>query len=213
MCHTDMSKKTADERSKEMLLRVGIGEPERVMRQYASSLSGGMCQRVMIAMALIQEPELLIADEPTTSLDVTVQAQIMNLLEDIRKERNMAILFITHDMGLVAQICNTVCVMYAGKIVEEGSVFEIFGDPAHPYTSGLMKAIPNIEMDKKGKMTSIEGVPANMSGLPGGCAFHPRCASCMDVCRREEPGPALLGEGRCVACWLAEKEAEIGGRK
>jgi oligopeptide transport system ATP-binding protein len=213
MSHSAMSRKTADERSKELLMRVGIGEPERVMRQYASALSGGMCQRIMIAMALIQEPELLIADEPTTSLDVTVQAQIMDLLEDIRKERNMAILFITHDMGLVAQICNTVCVMYAGKIVEKGTVFEIFGDPVHPYTSGLMKAIPNIEMDRKGKMMSIEGVPANVTGLPGGCAFHPRCAFCTDDCRRREPGPVSFGEGRYAACYLAEKEAKTGGAK
>ncbi len=212
MCHSVLSKQTSTDLAIQMLGRVGIGDPARIMRQYPSSLSGGMCQRIMIAMALIQQPELLIADEPTTSLDVTVQAQIMRLLEDVRKERNMSILFITHDMALVAEICDTVCVMYAGQIVEKGPVNDLFDTPTHPYTIGLMRSIPNIDMDTKGQMISIEGVPVNMSGLPEGCAFHPRCSSCTEICRKTAPDTIQFGKNRSVACWLAEKEAKSRGK-
>ncbi len=208
-CHSDISKAEADEMAKQLLLKVGIGEPDRVMKQYASGLSGGMCQRVMIAMALIQKPEILIADEPTTALDVTVQAQIIRLIDDIRRENNMAVLFITHDMGIVAEICDTVCVMYAGKIVEKGSVYDMFDSSRHPYTAGLMRAIPNIEMDTQGPMISIEGVPVNMSGLPAGCAFHPRCSKCMDICREKEPPVIPMHNGGMISCWLADKEVKV----
>jgi len=200
ICHSTMSKAEAMEQSRSLLLRVGIGEPDRVLKQYPSGLSGGMCQRIMIAMALIQHPQLLIADEPTTALDVTVQAQIMALLDSIRKETGMSILFITHDMGLVAEICDRVCVMYAGRVAEIGTVYEIFDRPRHPYTAGLMNAIPGTDPTYKGKLISIEGVPVNMSGLPGGCAFNPRCKYCEEGCTQAQPPMRELGNGHLVAC-------------
>ncbi|MBR2520771.1 MAG: ABC transporter ATP-binding protein [Oscillospiraceae bacterium] len=204
-CHSGMSKAEADAAALSLLAKVGVADADRIVRQYSSALSGGMCQRVMIAMALIQKPELLIADEPTTSLDVTVQAQIIQLLDSLRKENNMAILFITHDMGLVAEICDSVCVMYAGRAVERGSVYDVFDSPAHPYTAGLMKAIPSVEAGTRSRLVSIEGVPVNLSGLPGGCPFHPRCTFCEEKCTRVPPDTVTVGEGHTCGCWYPLK--------
>lgn len=206
MCHSEISRRAADELCMQMLNMVGVDDTKRVLRQFPSGLSGGMCQRIMIAMALLQEPQILIADEPTTSLDVMMQAQIILMLKQLCRERNMAVMFITHDMGLVAEICDTVCVMYAGRIVEKGPVLDIFDSPAHPYTAGLMRATPNLGVDEKGPMHSIDGVPVSMSGLPPGCAFHPRCRHCKDICREKEPDEIEFTHGRSAACWMVGKE-------
>ncbi|NCC68227.1 MAG: ABC transporter ATP-binding protein, partial [Clostridia bacterium] len=196
----------AKNRAVEMLELVGIRDAEKRMKQYPHELSGGMCQRVMIAMSLICLPKLLIADEPTTALDVTIQAQILDLLKDIQQKTGMGIIFITHDLGIVAEICDKVCVMYAGKIVEQGAADDIFYRPAHPYTQGLLRSLPRVDADTDGGSAPIGGAPADMLNLPKGCPFAPRCGNRMRICLKQMPPYTELGgEHRC-ACWLCVKE-------
>lgn len=184
-----------------MLKNVGISDPERVASSYPHELSGGMCQRVMIAMALICNPSMLIADEPTTALDVTIQAQILELMKDLVKKYRSSVLMITHNLGIVADMCDDVAVMYAGRIVEMGSVDKILGQPAHPYTTGLMKAIPNVEKDID-RLETIPGSVPNLISPPGGCRFHPRCSKAMGICKKKVPPTIEISEGHKVACWL-----------
>jgi len=204
--HQKLSKKDALERSIAMLKLVGISSPERRVREYPHQLSGGMRQRAMIAMALSCNPSLLIADEPTTALDVTIQAQILDLMANLKEEFNAAIILITHDLGIIAETAARVVVMYAGKIVEGADVYSIFENPLHPYTVGLLQSIPRIDLSvsKKERLQEIRGVVPIPSQLPAGCLFHPRCPRVMDVCRHELPELKPEREGHEVRCWLYE---------
>lgn len=211
LCHEKMEKKDAWEKSIEMLKLVGINNPEKRMKQYPHELSGGMRQRVMIAMGLICDPMLLIADEPTTALDVTIQAQILELIKKLQAERKMSVIFITHNLGVVAEVCDKVSVMYAGKIVEQGSVDDIFYNPSHPYTLGLMRSMPRVDAEEYERLIPIEGNPVDMLNPPEGCGFGARCEYCMNICLRKEPPTIDLGNGHRSSCWLlASKLKEIG---
>ncbi|EYE88218.1 peptide ABC transporter ATP-binding protein [Fervidicella metallireducens AeB] len=205
LLHQGLNKAEAREKAIEMLKLVGIPRPEKVVDDYPHSLSGGMRQRVMIAMALACNPRLLIADEPTTALDVTVQAQILDLMNDLKKKVNAAVMLITHNLGVVAESCDRVVVMYAGKVVEEGDVYSIFEDPKHPYTVGLLKSMPSA-VGGQDKLDSIPGVVPNPLNLPKGCRFAPRCNKAMDICREKQPGLTVLGEERTVRCFLYNRE-------
>jgi oligopeptide transport system ATP-binding protein len=196
----------ARDRALEMLRLVGITNPERRLNQYPFELSGGMCQRVMIAMGLICEPQLLIADEPTTALDVTIQAQILELMKAVKEKTHMAIIFITHNLAVIAEICDKVSVMYGGYIVEQGKVEEIYYNPSHPYTKGLLRSMPRLDDYGDERLIPIEGTPINMLNPNPGCPFAPRCESCMKLCTREMPTPASLGNGHEACCWLLHKE-------
>jgi len=202
--HQGLSKREALQRSIEMLQLVGISSPERRVLEYPHQLSGGMRQRAMIAMALSCHPSLLIADEPTTALDVTIQAQILDLMGNLKAELNTAILLITHDLGIIAETAARVVVMYAGKIVEEADVYQLFEHPLHPYTVGLLESIPRLDlgMSKHDRLQEIRGVVPIPSRLPSGCLFHPRCAHVMDVCRQEPPELTSQAAGHTVRCWL-----------
>ncbi len=199
--HPEMSKKEVHERSVEMLRRVGVPNPEERLRVYPHQLSGGLRQRVMIAIALAAGAPLVIADEPTTALDVTIQAQILQLMRELQQESGMSVILITHDFGVVSQLAHRVAVMYAGKIVEEGAVEEIFSDPQHPYTKLLILSIPGIKVKRGGRLESITGAVPNPLRFPKGCRFHPRCPYAMDVCREKEPPETRIG-GRRVSCFL-----------
>jgi peptide/nickel transport system ATP-binding protein len=201
--HKRVSKAQAWDEAVSLLQRVGIPEPELRMKQYPYELSGGMRQRAMIAIALACGPELLIADEPTTALDVTIQAQILNLLKELRAEFNMSILLITHDLGIAAEMADRVVVMYAGKVVEQASVHQLFEQPTHPYSQGLLQSIVTMDSDRSTRLYTIQGSIPSLSNLPVGCRFHPRCPHATDLCRSEEP-PLLKLHGREVACWHAE---------
>jgi len=196
-----------------MLELAGISDAEKRMKQYPHELSGGLLQRVMIAMALICSPKLLIADEPTNSLDVTVQAQILELIERLRRETGMGVLFITHDLGAVAKLCDTVSVMYAGAIVEQGTVDDIFYAPAHPYTLGLLRSVPDRENNLTRRLATIEGAPADSLRLPAGCPFAPRCESCMSICLLRRPPFVELSEKHGSACWLCVRNRIAGGEE
>ncbi len=202
--HTDLSKEQALEKAREILEQVGIPDPTRVLKNYPHQLSGGMSQRVMIAMAMSCEPELLIADEPTTALDVTIQAQILDLMQKIQKDKGMGILLITHDLGVVAEICSRVVVMYAGKVVEEAPVKELFKNPQHPYTQGLIASVPKLGSGVK-VLPSIPGSVPDLSSMPKGCRFAPRCKHCMDKCKTEQPPLVQISENQKISCWLSEK--------
>jgi len=206
MLHTGRNKKEAYDRAVEMLTLVGINEPERRMKQYPFELSGGMRQRVMIAMALSCEPDILIADEPTTALDVTIQAQILDLMQDLQKKLGMAIIMITHDMGVIASMCDEVIVMYGGKACERGTADHIFYEPKHEYTKGLMQSIPNIEDDEGKPLQPIGGTPIDLLNMAPGCAFAPRCKNCMKICLQQEPVEIWVGEDHLAACWMNAKE-------
>ncbi|WP_410770137.1 ABC transporter ATP-binding protein [Fontibacillus sp. BL9] len=212
--HQEMSGDKAWNAAVDMLRMVGIPAPEIRAKQYPHELSGGMCQRVVIAIALACNPELLIADEPTTALDVTVQAQILDLLRKLQSELGMSILLITHDMGVAAEMADRVAVMYAGAIVEEGPVEEIFSNPSHPYTIGLLQSIPGFEGERGRELYTIQGTIPPIGQLPTGCRFNPRCPHAMDVCREKEPFDFLVGEDHRTACWLFEDRpvALVDGR-
>ncbi len=202
--HQGLTTKDALDRSVEMLKLVGIPSPARRVNEYPHELSGGMRQRAMIAMALACNPSLLIADEPSTALDVTIQAQILDLMVSLKEELNTAIILITHDLGVVAESAARVVVMYAGKVVEEADVYQIFEDPLHPYTEGLLQSIPRIDLsaEKKKRLKEIKGVVPIPSRLPKGCHFHPRCPRVMDICSQEAPELKLEQNSHKVRCWL-----------
>jgi len=200
--HQGLSRKDALAKAIEMLRLVGIPLPERRVKEYPHQLSGGMRQRVMIAMALSCNPKLLIADEPTTALDVTIQAQILELMKKLKKELGMAIMLITHDLGVVAEMCERVVVMYGGKVVEEADVVSLFKNPLHPYTEGLLRSIPRMDQETE-KLHVIEGVVPNPLHMPKGCRFHPRCPYATDKCREAQPELEQVAPGRFVACFLS----------
>jgi len=201
--HQGLDKEEAQEKAIDMLKIVGIPDPERRINEYPHQLSGGMRQRVMIAMALSCKPKLLIADEPTTALDVTIQAQILRLMDQLKKDFQASVLLITHDLGVIAQQCENVAVMYAGEIVEYGSVEAIFENPLHPYTVGLNRAIPRLDVDTE-KLEIIEGTVPNLIEIPSGCRFHPRCQYVMDVCREKHPDLREHENHHLSRCWLEE---------
>ncbi len=199
--HENINKKQALERSIEMLRLVGIPDPEKRIFSYPHEFSGGMRQRVMIAMAISTNPELLIADEPTTALDVTIQAQILDLLQSIQNKINMSIILITHNLGVVARMTERIIVMYAGYIVEENITDEIFYNPSHPYTKGLLKSIPRIDEEEKSKLYSIPGSPPNLVNLPEACPFYPRCDRKIEICTKSVPELKQISETHRLACF------------
>ena len=203
LCHDNsISKEEAWKKAVEMLEKVGINNAEKRIDQYPHEFSGGMRQRAMIAMALICKPKLLIADEPTTALDVTIQAQILELMKELQKEENTSIIFITHNLGVVAEICDWVSVMYAGKIIEQGRVNDIFYNPQHPYTKGLLASMPRLDEDSHERLIPIEGTPIDLLNPPKGCNFAPRCSECRKICLRAKPPFSDMGDGHISACWL-----------
>ncbi len=191
-------------RAIDLIKRVGL-DPSRVLESYPHELSGGMKQRVVIAMSLLLNPKLVIADEPTTALDVTTQANILELLRDIQKEVGISILLITHDLPVVAEIADRVFVMYAGKIIEHADIYSIFKEPQHPYTDGLISSVPSLVEGKLKKLKIMKGEPPDLINPPSGCRFHPRCPYKMDICEKEEPPPVTIKEGHVVNCWLHVK--------
>lgn len=200
--HEQINKKQAKEKAIELLKKVNIPNPEERMNQYPHEFSGGMRQRVVIAIALACNPKLLIADEPTTALDVTVQAQILNLLKDIQKKNGTSIMMITHDLGVVAGIAKKIAVMYAGKIVEMGTVKEIFDNPQHPYTFSLLNAVPRLDIENKAELHVIPGTPPDLISPPKGCGFATRCKYCMDICRNIPPDYTGISQTHKSMCWL-----------
>lgn len=205
LLHTDRNKQEAKERAIEMLKLVNVNEPEKRMKQYPYEFSGGMRQRVMIAMALACEPDILIADEPTTALDVTIQAGILELMKDIQKKIGMAIIMITHDLGVVAQMCDEVIVMYAGSICEQGTENEIFYNPCHEYTKGLMRSIPTADNDGE-RLQPITGTPIDLLNMPEGCPFAPRCDNAMKVCLTKRCERIQINDDHQAACWMNVKK-------
>ena len=213
--HTDRKGKEAEARAIEMLTLVGVNEPEKRVKQYAYELSGGMRQRVMIAMALACEPDILIADEPTTALDVTIQAQILELMQSLQKKLGMAIIMVTHDLGVIADMCDEIIVMYGGRVCERGTAEDIFYRPHHEYTKGLLRSIPNVDRIGE-KLIPIPGTPINLLNMPKGCAFCPRCEEAMKICIEEQPPEMQMPDGHFASCWLnvkAAMEEEKGGRQ
>lgn len=206
MQHLGLSRVEADKRAIELLGLVGVPAPETRLRQYPHEFSGGMRQRVMIAMGLACNPKLIIADEPTTALDVTIQAQILELLKKLKKELNTAIILITHNLGVVAGMADRVAVMYGGRVCEVGTVHEIFEEPKHPYTWALLRAIPRLDTGKR-RLEAITGSPPNMLQPPPGCPFHPRCGYAMNVCAQEAPAPSQVSAAHSAACWLMHPDA------
>ena len=206
LLHTDKNKEQARARAKELLELVGINEPEKRLKQYPHELSGGMRQRVMIAIALACEPKLLIADEPTTALDVTIQAQILELMMELKEKLGMAIIMITHDLGVVASMCDRIAVMYAGRIVEYGTTDDIFYNPKHEYTKGLLKSFPRLDAKEHERLVPIEGTPIDLLNPPAGCPFAPRCSNCMKICLREMAPVTTFDDVHYTQCWMNQKE-------
>ena len=217
LLHTDRNREQANARALEMLQLVGVNEPEKRLKQYPHELSGGMRQRVMIAMALACEPDILIADEPTTALDVTIQAQILELMQSLQKKLGMAIIMITHDLGVIADMCDEIIVMYAGRICERGTADEIFYNPRHEYTKGLLRSIPRLETGHE-RLIPIAGSPVDLTNMPKGCSFASRCDNCMKICLSTLPEELDINDFHKASCWMnvkqvyeeaaAEKEAE-----
>ena len=205
LLHTNRNKQQAYDRAVEMLRLVNVNEPEKRMKQYPYEFSGGMRQRVMIAMALACEPDILIADEPTTALDVTIQAQILELMKSLQEELGMAIIMITHDLGVVAQLCDEVIVMYAGSICEQGTADEIFYNPKHEYTKGLLRSIPTAHTAGT-RLKPITGTPIDLLNMPAGCPFAPRCDAAMKVCIRQRPERMVINDEHFASCWMNVKE-------
>ena len=205
LLHTDRNKKEARERALELLRLVNVNEPEKRLKQYPYELSGGMRQRVMIAMAIACEPDILIADEPTTALDVTIQSQILELLQSLQKELGLAIIMITHDLGVIAQLCDEVIVMYGGKVCERGTADDIFYDPLHEYTKGLLHSIPSVTSAGK-KLVPIEGTPVDLLNMPKGCTFCPRCKNAMKICLNEYHQMLQFSDTHFSSCWMNVKE-------
>ena len=217
LLHTDRNREQANARALEMLRLVGVNEPEKRLKQYPHELSGGRRQRVMIAMALACEPDILIADEPTTALDVTIQAQILELMSDLQKKLGLAIIMITHDLGVIADMCDEIIVMYAGRICERGTADEIFYNPRHEYTKGLLRSIPRLDTNHA-RLIPIAGSPVDLTNMPKGCAFASRCDQCMKICLSELPQELDINDYHKASCWMnvkqvydeaaSEKEAE-----
>ena len=205
LLHTKSSKHEAMEKALEMLKLVGINEPEKRLKQYPYELSGGMRQRVMIAMALACEPDILIADEPTTDLDVTIQAQILELMQSLQKKLGMAIIMVTHDLGVIAEMCDEIVVMYGGRFCERGTADEIFYNPRHEYTRGLLRSIPNIT-NMKERLVPISGTPINMLNMPKGCAFCARCDKAMKICLEQVPEERIINESHRASCWINTRD-------
>ena len=205
--HQRLRGRSLKERVQSLLGAVRIPSPEMRMGEYPHQMSGGMRQRIVGAIALSGGPKLIIADEPTTNLDVTIQAQYLNLLKDLQRETGVALIFVTHDLGIVAKMCDKVAVMYAGKIVEHRSVYDLFDDPQHPYTKALLGSVP--KLGSKEPLDTIPGQPPNLAQLPAGCHFHPRCPAALPRCTQEEPQDFSLGREGTVRCWLVEREAEV----
>ena len=207
LLHTGRNKEESRKHAMEMLRLVGISEPEKRMKQYPYELSGGMRQRVMIAMAMACEPDILIADEPTTALDVTIQAQILELMQSLQKKMGMAIIMITHDLGVIAGMCDEVIVMYAGSVCERGTADNIFYRPRHEYTKGLIRSIPNIDRDSRERLIPIAGTPIDLLRMPKGCPFAPRCEHAMKVCLDGKADEVFVGKDHIAACWMNVREA------
>jgi peptide/nickel transport system ATP-binding protein len=204
--HMKLGRKEARAYAIEMLKKVGIPRAEAIIDEYPHALSGGMRQRVMIAMAIACKPKLLIADEPTTALDVTIQAQILELMKKLRKESDTAIMLITHDLGVIAEMADKVIVMYAGQVIEEADVFTLFDDPQHPYTKGLINSIPHLDADANERLASIPGMVPSLKQMPAGCRFHARCSYATERCREEAPPLRKVEEDHWARCWLAETD-------
>jgi len=216
--HQGLSRSAARERAIEMLRLVGIPNPEGRVDQYPHEFSGGMRQRVVIAIALACNPKLLIADEPTTALDVTIQAQILDLMRDLQEKTGASIIMITHDLGVVADIAQRVVVMYAGKVVEQGTLDDVFYNPQHPYTWGLLRSVPRLDNDDKEELVPIDGTPPDLIAPPKGCGFAERCPYAMEVCMEQDPETTKINQGHSAACWLlhpnapkVERPVEVGG--
>jgi len=212
LLHTERNKKEAREHAVEMLELVGVNEPRKRVKQYPFELSGGMRQRVMIAMALACEPDILIADEPTTALDVTIQAQILELMQDLQRRLGMAIILVTHDLGVIAEMCDEIIVLYGGRVCERGTTDDIFYNPSHEYTKGLLNSIPSITRIKE-RLKPIAGTPINILNMPLGCAFASRCESAMKVCLTVVPEELTLSDTHKAACWLNVKKMAEESRK
>ena len=210
LLHTSRNKQQAYDRAVEMLRLVNVNEPEKRMKQYPYEFSGGMRQRVMIAMALACEPDILIADEPTTALDVTIQAQILELMKSLQAELGMAIIMITHDLGVVAQLCDEVIVMYAGSICEQGTADEIFYNPRHEYTKGLLRSIPTAHTAGT-RLKPITGTPIDLLNMPAGCPFAPRCDAAMKICIRQRPERMVINDQHFASCWMNVREGVEDG--
>ena len=211
LLHTNRNRKQARERAREMLELVGVNEPDKRLRQYPFEHSGGMRQRVMIAMALACEPDILIADEPTTALDVTIQAQILELMQDLQRKMGMSIILITHDLGVVAQMCDEVIVMYAGGICEQGTADEIFYNPKHEYTKGLMRSIPTVGNDGQ-RLQPITGTPIDLLNMPKGCPFAPRCDNAMKICLTQRAERMQINADHAAACWVNVRDGLNAGK-
>ena len=212
LLHTDRNREQANARALEMLQLVGVNEPEKRLKQYPHELSGGMRQRVMIAMALACEPDILIADEPTTALDVTIQAQILELMQDLQKKLGMAIIMITHDLGVIADMCDEIIVMYAGRICERGTADEIFYNPRHEYTKGLMRSIPRLDSKNK-KLIPIAGSPVDLTNMPKGCAFASRCDCAMKICMEQLPEEYPINDYHMASCWMNVRDVYMEAEK
>ncbi len=210
MLHTGRNKKQAKERAIEMLRLVGVNEPEKRIKQYPHEFSGGMRQRVMIAMALACEPDILIADEPTTALDVTIQAQILDLIRELQAQLGMSVILITHDLGVVAEMCDEVIVMYAGEVCERGTADEIFYNPKHEYTKGLLRSIPTVSDDDR-RLEPIGGTPVDLLNMPDGCPFSPRCDNAMKICLGYKAKEMKINDNHIASCWHNIKDAIAAG--